>query len=103
MVDKTKFLGVVIDKKLTFESHVQYIKGKINRGMGIIYKAGKYLNRDSLITLYYSFLYPYLNFCVTVWGNSNRKYLHGIIITQKRAVRNICKKERRSESAPLLK
>ena len=37
-VDKTKFLGVVIDPCLTFKSHILYIKGKIARGVGILNK-----------------------------------------------------------------
>ena len=36
---KTKFLGVIIDNKLTWKEHVNYISGKIARGIGIITKA----------------------------------------------------------------
>ena len=67
----------------------------------IIYKAGQLLTPKSLVTLYYSFLYPYLNYCVTVWGNTNPTYLQAIVRTQKRAVRVICKKERKAETGPL--
>ena len=34
MIAKTKFLGVVIDKCLTFEQHIAFTKGKISRGLG---------------------------------------------------------------------
>ena len=44
---KTKFLGVIIDNKLTWKEHINYISGKIARGIGIIIKARKYLNKDS--------------------------------------------------------
>ena len=36
--DNTKFLGVIIDKFLSFQQHIQYVKGKIARGIGILYK-----------------------------------------------------------------
>ena len=36
--EKTKFLGVIIDEHLTFQSHIKYIKGKVARGFGILYK-----------------------------------------------------------------
>ena len=53
-VTKTKFLGgVILDQHLTFESHVQYTKGKIARGIGILYKARKYIKRSSMKTLNY--------------------------------------------------
>ena len=38
-VTKTKFLGVMRDQHLTFESNVQYTKGNVARGIGILYKA----------------------------------------------------------------
>ena len=35
----TKFLGVIIDEKLSFTRRISYIKTKISKGMGIIIKA----------------------------------------------------------------
>ena len=34
----TKFLGVIIDSKLNWCSHIQYIKNKIAKSNGILYK-----------------------------------------------------------------
>ena len=48
-VNYTKFLGVIIDDKLLFSRHISYIKNIISKGMGIIIKARKYLNRKSLL------------------------------------------------------
>ena len=52
-VKKTKFLGVIIDNKLTWKDHVA---SKVSRGMGMIIKARNYLNRKGLLTLYYTFV-----------------------------------------------
>ena len=41
MSNHTKFLGVMVDSHLTFESHINHIKGKISRGIGILYRAKK--------------------------------------------------------------
>ena len=86
---KTKFLGVIIDNKLTWKVHINYISGKIARGIGVIIKAQKYLNKDTLLYLYYSFIYPYLTYCNQVWGNTCKTYLEKIIIQQKRTIRII--------------
>ena len=56
-VNKTKFLGVIIDKKLTWKEHISYLSSKISRGIGMIIKAKERLNKDALVTLYYSFIY----------------------------------------------
>ena len=61
-----KFLGVIIDNKLTFERHIVYTKNKISKGLGIITKARKYLNRETLLKLYNAFVFPYLTYCVEV-------------------------------------
>ena len=102
-VDKTKFLGVVIDPGLTFKSHILYIKGKIARGVGILNKCRKYLNESTLLTLYYSFVYPYFNYCNSIWGNTCQAYLDPLVKLQKRAIRIICNVDRRSHTEPLFK
>ena len=67
-VTKTKFLGVIIDNKLTWKEHISYICGKVAKGIGIISNVRKYLNKNTLLDLYYSFIYPYLTYCNQVWG-----------------------------------
>ena len=42
MERKTKFLGVIIDENLLFRDHIKYVKGKISRSLGILYKCRKY-------------------------------------------------------------
>ena len=63
----TKFLGVIIDDKLNFDNHISYIKNKISKVLGILIKAKKNLNRRILVNLYYTFVYPYLIYCVEIW------------------------------------
>ena len=72
----TKFLGVIIDDKLSFSRHVSYIKNKISKGMGIIIN---YLNRKSLLDLYHDFVYPYLTYCIKVWGNMSNVHLDALV------------------------
>ena len=67
-VEKTKFLGIIIDNKLNWKNHISYITGKVSRGVGMIIKARNYLNRDELRCLYYSFVYPYFTYCNHIWG-----------------------------------
>ena len=88
-VNFTKFLGVIIDDKLSFSRHISYIKNKISKGMGIIIKARKYLNRKSLLDLYHAFVYPYLTYCIEVWGNMSNVHLDALVKIQKKIVRII--------------
>lgn len=98
-----KFLGVRIDSKLNWNLHIQYIKSKIAKGVGIIGKARRFLADETLITLYYAFLYPYLQYCIEIWGNTFDTYLDSILKLQKRAVRTISYANPRAHSEPLFK
>ena len=89
MSNNTKFLGVMVDNHLSYESHINHIKGKISRGIDILYKAEKYLNDSALLTMYYAFIYPYYTYCITVWGYTFSSVLEPLIKFQKRAVRQI--------------
>ena len=40
-VHKTKFLGMIIDEKLTFKDHISYVSSKVAKGIGIIKKSSK--------------------------------------------------------------
>ena len=41
--DHTKFLGVIIDCKLTWKKHISYITGKIAKGLVLLRRPGSYL------------------------------------------------------------
>ena len=88
-VKSIKFLGVIIDDKLKWKEHLQYIKNKISKSVGIIYKIRLYLDKATLKNLYFTFVYPYLIYCVEVWGNACDTHLEPIIKIQKRCIRTI--------------
>ena len=46
--NSTKFLGVLIDENLTWQSPVHYIENKISKNIGLLYKAKFLLNQKCL-------------------------------------------------------
>ena len=72
----TKFLGVILDGKISFTGHISYIKSKISKAMGIIIKAREYLNKKYLVNLYHSFVFLYLTYCIEIWGNASNIHLN---------------------------
>ena len=69
-VNYSKFLGVIIDDGLKWTNHISYIKNKIGNGFGIILRAHRFFNRKTLLNMYYSVIFPYLIYCVEIWGNA---------------------------------
>ena len=102
-VEHTKFLGVILDHKITRKKHINYISSKIAKGIGIIKKVRKYLNSDTLISLYYSFIYPYLIYCNHVWGNTCKTIMNSLVSLQKKIIRIICGVRPREHTDPLFK
>ena len=105
-IDRTKqikFLGYIIDEKLSWKSHINYISLKVSKNIAIIKKLIKTINRDSLYNLYYSLIYPYLINGITVWGISGISNLSPLIILQKKVVRIFMKSGRRDHTLPLFK
>ena len=100
-VEYTKFLGVIIDSTLSWQHHIDYISTKISKNIGIIRKARKIFTDDTILSLYYSFIYPYLNYCIHVWGSATNNYLNKIVILQKRIIRIVCGVNRTTHSEPL--
>jgi hypothetical protein len=100
-VSSTKFIGVNLDEKLTWEKHIGMVKSKIAKGLGILCKARKVFSVDTLKTLYYSIIYPHLNYCVEVWGSTAKTYLNSLFKVQKKVVRVIKSAGYRAHTDPI--
>ena len=100
-VTSTKFLGVMIDSHLTWKPHIDYISKKIAKNIGIIIKARRIFEKDTLLTLYYSFIFPYFNYCIQLWGSTYKSYLDKLVILQKKVIRIIAGVNRRMHSVPI--
>jgi hypothetical protein len=99
----TKFLGVFFDDKLTWHQHINHVAGKISRGLGMIGRVRNMLPFSVLRTLYYSLIYPYLNYCCLIWGGASATALHKIEVLQNRSIRLITRAPFRSSSGPIYK
>ena len=102
-VNCTRFLGVIIDDKLTWNKHICNIKLNISKALYSMTRLRYKLNKNCLLTLYYSFIYSQLNYCTLLWGNASKVLLNRLLLMQKRAVRIIDNCHHRSHTDPLFK
>ena len=93
-VKHTKFLGVIVDDKLSWNKHIECVTSKVAKSTSVLYKAKFVLNKESLRMIYYTLIYPILIYCVEIWGNTYKSRLHQIVMLQKRCIRNICNSHR---------
>ena len=99
----SKFLGVHIDNKLNWKLHVDYVSGKIARGIGILIRARKVFSNECMTYLYYAFVYPYLIYCNHIWGNTYKTTLSKLQILQNKAVRIVTGSPPRTNNETLYK
>ena len=65
------FFGVLLDENLSWKEHIKYNENKIAKNLGLLYKAKHYLNKRSLLVLYYSFIHTYINYGNIAWRSTN--------------------------------
>jgi hypothetical protein len=100
-VEYTKFLGILIDENLTWKNHINCISKTLSRNIGIMNKLKVYVPERILHSLYCTFILPYLNYGILIWGDTCKTYLDKHIKLQKWAVRIISNSHFRSHTKPL--
>ena len=100
-VTTTKFVGVIIDHKFKWNDHITYVKSKISKSIGILYKIQRFLDMNTLIQMYHSFVFLYLIYCAEIWGNASAIHLDPLIKIQKKSFRAITFSEFSAFSEPL--
>ena len=66
-----KHLGIHLDEKLNFQTHIKEKIAKANKGIGIIRKLAHVLPRESLITIYKSFFRPHIDYGDIIYDKPN--------------------------------
>ena len=70
-----KFVGVMINNKLTWKTHVELVENKISKSVVILFKANHSLNSKSLRSTYFALVHQYINYANIAWASTNKTYL----------------------------
>ena len=65
--DEVKLLGLKIDKKLNFKSHVAFICNKANSKISQLIRLRKNLSTQQAKTIVNSYMLPYFLYCPLIW------------------------------------
>ena len=84
-----KYLGVIIDHKLNWCEHIAHVKNTVSKGIGILYNARQFLDKKSLHNLYYSYINPYLIYCIEACGSACQTHRRPLFLVPKKMVRII--------------
>ena len=67
-VSEIKYLGLIIDNKLIFNSHVDEICNRLSRLQGISYRLSYIVPQEVLLKIYHSLIYPIVTQNIIIWG-----------------------------------
>ena len=87
--DMEKDLGVHIDNKLSFESHINTVVNKANRTMAIVRKTYDYMDATTFGLIFKGLVRPILEYAAPVWSPRTIKYKEILENVQRRATKMI--------------
>ena len=85
-VSSLRFLGLIIDNKLNWANHINYVCNKVSKNIGIMYKLNS-LPKSVLKLIYNTIILPHLYYGITAWGNAHATHIQRLTLLQKRAIR----------------
>ena len=87
--DNVKYLGLYLDKNLSFDYHINQLSKKLGRANGILAKLRHFTPKDTLISIYYSIFYSHILYGCPVWSLTSVNNLQIISVLQKKCLRII--------------
>ena len=95
-----KYLGIYLDEHLNWKTQIAHVQGKLTKNRGILNQLRNYLNLKMLRQLYYTLIYPYLNYGAMCWGNNYQTNLNKICTKQNKCIRSIFFANKQEPSFP---
>lgn len=84
-----KYLRIYIDKYLNWGPQILQINNIISKNLAILYKLRHVLSIVSLKQIYYSLMYPYLQYGIMTWGSTYKSRLTKLKTKQNKCIRCI--------------
>ena len=98
-----KFVGHVLDDKLSWEGHVEHLCKKLASSNYAINSTKNFLPKKVRLTLYHSLFESHLNYGNLLWSCAKQKSLKKVENLQKKCIRNINLKGFKAHTEPIFK
>lgn len=86
-VNQTKFLGVIIDDKLSWQPHIDHLLKKLACSTGTLSRIKDNIPRHLHKDLYHTLFESHLSYGITVWGDLSQNKLTSLFTSQKKCIR----------------
>ena len=86
-VTYTKYLGVVIDEKLNWHEHVNYVCSSLIKFFGIFSKIKHFMNKNTARNIYFALINSRINYGIEVYGKCAASYMSKIQTLQNKLMK----------------
>lgn len=86
-VEYYKFLGIIIDEKLSFKYHINELCGKLSRTVGAVRKVAKFVPSSLLRSLYFTMFYSNLVYGISAWGGAGVTLINRVKMIHERIIK----------------
>ena len=93
-----KYLGLYIDYKLSFRSHIDSVKMRLAKQCGILSKLRHYAPRNQLLEYYRSNVVPIIQYGILIYGCCSYSSLECLFLLQKKTLKFIYFRKRSDSS-----
>uniref|UniRef100_A0A1B6KSA2 Uncharacterized protein n=1 Tax=Graphocephala atropunctata TaxID=36148 RepID=A0A1B6KSA2_9HEMI len=99
----SKFLGIYLNRGLTWNDHIDHICSKLASGIYVLRSLAKYCPSQVLMTAYYGLIYPHITYGLVLWGACANNQFIRVFKLQKQAIRIIAQLKFRESCKETLK
>ena len=78
---------MIIDEKLNWEGHVEFLTQKLNSSIVMIKRIIKFIPKSEYMKIYDALFKSHLSYCISSWGSIPRNKLRCLFTIQKRCIR----------------
>ena len=82
-----KYLGLIVDEKLSWTDHVNYVCLKLSQAAGVIFKVRNLLSHDALMLIYHALVSQKLRYGLICWATASKFLLDKVDIAHNKIVR----------------
>ena len=83
-VESEKLLGVYIDPRLSWNTHIDHIYSVVSSIIALLRRIKSFIDKDTCILYYKGYILPILDYCSAIWGTVAKEIW--LLISSKGAV-----------------
>jgi hypothetical protein len=92
--NEVKYLGVILDRKLTYRSHINNSVTKANHRLRQLYpilNKSSFININLALTIYKTLIRPIITYAAPAWGYAAKTHLSKLQVFQNKVLRIVTK------------